>query len=330
MSIEDEMNYVGNNSFDDSNDYVPSCCLAETKNEPYNIPLEYIYDIINSTTNTSNVDEHKLKQAVEKNFSQNTMSNNFEIKENDDLNQNEENIQLTKNHGGDSDENILNKKTSRKNSKDKKIKKIFSIQKNKNRGRKSHESERKTHNKYYDDNLITKIQVHFLTFLIYFTNDVLKTGQIKDDNGNYISFLQINYDDKKNISLDYFEKLKSYSIKDILQKEISPKYEKNRKDYNKNIYNYISNKISKDKSLSWIKKYFDMNYLKAYENFYLKTKNVIFQGKEINCSEKTKSFDDLLKKNGERMEECLKRISTIYSSREKIPSKKIFFVTKEK
>ena len=343
MSFEEQMNYSDNNSNDDSYDLNLSYFQDEKKFLHYVIQ-DYFQDNIGSTSINSNIDI--LPQDIEKHFPPNTISNNIELKGNDHLNQNEENNQLINIVNNSHEINLLNKKTSRKNVEDKKmnnqnycgieIKKNFLlnnkfiIQKYENRGRKSHESKRKTHKKYCDDNVRTKIQVHFMKFLINFTNDILKAGKIKDDDGNDISFLPINYKDKKNISLKYFEELKSCSIKDILQKETSPKYVKYEKYYNKNVYNYISNKISKHESISWIKKYFDIKYLDAYDTFYFEIERVIFQGKEINFSENTKSFNDLLENNQGKMKQNLKTISVRYSIREKIPFKKKFFVTKEK
>lgn len=345
MSLKEQLNYIDDNSFDGSNDYILSSLQVQTKSlfSKYDIiPLYYINDIMDSTSNNSNINEIKISQAVEKSFSQNNTSNYIDLNEKEELNQNGLNIKLIKN-----DENniqkidLLNKKTLRENNEEIKIttknydsinisaNHFFITKKYKNRGRKKdNKSKRPTHDCTADDNVKTKIQVHFLKFLINLTNDILQTGQIKDEDGNDIFFQQINYKDKANITLEYMKQLKLGSIKDILQKDTSSKFPKYGKDYNKDKYEYISKIICKDKSLYWIQNYFNTNYLYAFRNFY-KTKSIIFNEKTINFSEGTEFFNDLLEKNDESMKECLIRISDEYSEEEKLSSKKNIFVSKK-
>ena len=91
----------------------------------------------------------------------------------------------------------------------------------KRRGRKRKRENRKIHNKYDFDNLLTKIQVHFLKFAINLSNDALKTEFNK---GTSHYFKQISYKEKRNVNYDYFMLLKKSKIKDILQINISEKY----------------------------------------------------------------------------------------------------------
>ena len=168
-----------------------------------------------------------------------------------------------------------------------------------------------------DDNVLTKIQVHFFTYLINITNDIIKSGFGKNDD-----FQQIKYDDKKNIKLDNIKKLKNSKIKDILQMKISSKCRKYDENYNKNNYIKILETISNDTSLNWITDFFHMNYLDLFEKYYNNDNS--FFGKEINISKETKSFNDLLKKNDDKMKECLDIISKRYLQDIKPPSPHIF------
>ena len=216
----------------------------------------------------------------------------------------------------------------------------FKIKKHEKRGRKkygidtnTYKPQRKIHDKTDDDNVLTKIQVHFLKFIINFTNDILKTGfQMKDNDHNNNYFKQINYNDKKTVTISHIKKLKSSSIKDILQMKASSKFQKYGEDYNADNYKNILNKIKNDDSLKWIKDFFDLNYLDVFEKFYYsfnEVKSIMFKGKKIIFSKKTKSFYDLLEKNEPEMKECLITISARYSLRLAQPSQKIFLISKK-
>ena len=212
---------------------------------------------------------------------------------------------------------------------------LFKTKKLQKRGRKqqiqtsfnSYKPKRKIHSKTDDDNVLIKIQVHFLTFLINITNDLIEPYfQAKKKN---IFFRQINYDDKKTITLEHISQLKRSSIKDILQMKISPKCRNYGEDYNKKNYNYILEKINNDKDLEWINNFFNLNYLELFEKYYYKN-NFYFQGQKINFSKKTKTFYNLLEKNknDQEIQECFKKISERYLNREKQHSQKIFSISK--
>ena len=216
---------------------------------------------------------------------------------------------------------------------------LFKTKKHKKRGRKkslnnfynSNKPKRKTHCKTDDDNVLIKIQVHYLSFVINMTNDLIDFIFKGKNDGIY--FRQINYEDKKNITISHISRLKEFSIKDILQMKITPKCRKDGDYYNKNNYNFILEQIDKDKSLNWINNFFNMNYMELFERYYLtkdKTTYFIIEGKKINFSRKTKTFYDLLEKNGddEEYQECLIKISERYLNREKQQSQTIFMICK--
>ena len=90
------------------------------------------------------------------------------------------------------------------------------------RGRKRLKMENKKaiHGSKNFDNIQRKIQVHFLSFLINFCNDALKTEYTQFRH----SFKQINYKSKTTVNFNHTSFLKKSSIKDLLNLEISEKY----------------------------------------------------------------------------------------------------------
>jgi hypothetical protein len=143
----------------------------------------------------------------------------------------------------------------------------------------------KTHRKSDFDNILAKIQVHFINFIINLSNDALKI--IKGNNFRK-TFKNINYDFKKKINIDYIKKLQSYSIKDILIIDISSKYTTLPKNFNEKLINEVCN------SSNWLEEFFNMKYISLFKYYYNNEKTI--NGKEIIFSSKTKSFKDLLEK----------------------------------
>ena len=166
---------------------------------------------------------------------------------------------------------------------------LFKIEKNKKRGRKSRKK-KKFHLKSDFDNVLTKIQIHFLNFLINISNDVLKATLTK----NNLHFKHINYNFKKKITYEHIKYLKTVPIKVLLEKDISSKYRKYSKDFNSKILQQVI------PSSKWLEEFFNMKYLSLFRIYYNNCKplkQINFNGKNINLSLNTKSFFNLLKKN---------------------------------
>jgi hypothetical protein len=177
------------------------------------------------------------------------------------------------------EENILNnrkcdefKSTQKKN-----------IEKQSKIGRK-----RMHHNSSFD-NIQTKIQVHFFSFIVNVTNDALYTQLGTND----FNFKDISYEIKRNIRHDNVEKLKNSQIGDILKLKISKKYKKFNESMNYETFNKVCEKSE------WLKDFFKINYLilfKYYYNNCKKLEKITFKEKDIFLSKKTESFYDLLEK----------------------------------
>ena len=198
--------------------------------------------------------------------------------------------------GGIESEDMMEDRADNGNEENKKValfttrkNRLFKIEKNKKRGRKSMKK-KKFHLKSDFDNVLTKIQIHFLNFLINISNDVLKATLTK----NNLHFKHINYKFKKQITYEHIKYLKTVPIKVLLEKDISSKYRKYSKDFNSKILQQVI------PSSKWLEEFFNMKYLSLFRIYYNNCKplkQINFNGKNINLSLNTKSFFNLLKKN---------------------------------
>ena len=197
---------------------------------------------------------------------------------------------------------------------------IFTIEKDNKynkgkRGRKVEERKnttkkpREVHGNKGFDNILRKIQVHFLTFMIYFCNDSLK---LELPLFPYF-FKQINTDIKECVRHDYVEKLKKKSIEYFLKIDIAQKYKRYRINDNEIILN-------KTKGLSkWLDNVYKMNYLELFKLYYNQGNHldrIIYDTKEIILSPKTKPFYFLLEKDENKNLETkiIKCVKDVYFS----------------
>ena len=118
--------------------------------------------------------------------------------------------------------------------------------------------------KFERDDILTKNQVHYFTYIVYFANELLKKFGIKDE------FKQIDYCLKKKVNFDYFLGLRETKLGDIISMEISSKIKKQSKDYNKNLCEKI-----KQLNIPEINNFLDLNYLFFFRNFYYKSEQKI-------------------------------------------------------
>ena len=174
---------------------------------------------------------------------------------------------------------------------------MFKLQKEhlkKKRGRASIEKikkdkQKRQHTSLDFDNILRKLQVHYLTYIIQFVNIILDHFYPSDKN---FRFLNISYNEKKNVKHSYVESLKIKKIKDILILPPSSKYKINsNENINLEIYERISN------SNSFLKDFFEMKYLELFNKFYMKNEKIFtFNGITINF-EKVSFFSDLINAN---------------------------------
>ena len=162
------------------------------------------------------------------------------------------------------------------------------------RGKAKTKNDNRKHNFDSNDNLQRKIQVHYLTFIVSFVNDLLKNLNYKQ------RFKNLEYDFKIKIDKISTKSLKNNCIgKIISNNSISEKYKtikcNEREKYNLKIYNQIiRNKI--------LKKILSEKYLDIFRKIYFKSERAVDLeeyglSQIINLSDNVKMFKDLLLKD---------------------------------
>jgi hypothetical protein len=155
------------------------------------------------------------------------------------------------------------------------------------------------------DNLERKIQVHYIRFIINFSNDALKAENIS----KCYKFKQIDTSIKETINYIHVKKLRQSSIGDIIQKDISNKYKRYDKSENRKIFKKVV------ASSEWLRELFMMNYLELFNYYYNQEKplkKLVFKNKEISLSTETESFFDLLEKYDDIRNELINTVDRIY------------------
>ena len=211
-------------------------------------------------------------------------------------------------------DSLLEKKT-------KYIRKIFNLKlydKNKNlinkkRGRKSLKKKiLHVHTALDDDNILRKIQVHFLTFLISFTNDYLNSifPNMDKKTKSFLNFRHIDYKVKKTINHGSIEKLKKKTIGEILQMEASPKNKTCKRNINQIIYYKLCNQFPELQQI-----YFNKPFPEFFiEYYYNKNERfILLNGVKVNLSIKTQAFNALIQKNIEFSKKFRIMASCFYS-----------------
>ena len=192
---------------------------------------------------------------------------------------------------------------------------LFELLINKKRGRKKKKKNNsKLHNSNTSDNVLRKIQVHYLTFIIKFLNNILTIFNIKQ------KFCQLEQNFKRNVNKKHIEELKEKTLGELVCNNISKKYKKYTKNgenknskekqknpnellYEKVIENPILNNILSEKNIDFFQKiyYKSKNPINLKEYGYnknIKLSNVKMYRDLLKKNEKlTKNFDDCLLRN---------------------------------
>jgi len=170
---------------------------------------------------------------------------------------------------------------------------MFSIEKfgNKKRGRTAtNKKKRRKHGIYSEDNILTKIQVHYMTFIINFIN---MCNPLK---GKRNEFKKFNHKDKRNINSAHIKELENSSLYDLLiNTPISYKYTK----VNEYCNIKLADKISKYKD-DFFNQILKMNYIDFFDYYYndnKPSKEIIINGRIIKLSAGagTETFYELIK-----------------------------------
>jgi hypothetical protein len=149
--------------------------------------------------------------------------------------------------------------------------------------------DKRIHSASDDDNVLRKIQVHFLTFVVCFVNDVIRTF-IEDK--NVPQFKNLDYKIKKIVKHKVVEDFKLKTIGEILKSRISPKMKTHDSFANNNIYDDICNRSP------LMKDFLQTQYITLFKQYYNnKDRKFEVNGKIVQLSSKTKTYNDLILKN---------------------------------
>ena len=159
-------------------------------------------------------------------------------------------------------------------------------------------SKKERHSSKSEDNILTKIQTHFLNFVIFFLNDCIYNYY----KNRKIKFIKFGHYIKTKVTSKNLNKMKNATIYDLLKEiEISSKF----KRYNKNNNEKNAKILNK---IPWFKKIFELKFLDLFKYYYNETKqlNKIFLfEREIILTKDTKSYYFLLEKNIEIKKEII-------------------------
>ena len=175
------------------------------------------------------------------------------------------------------------------------------------RGRKSKKTQEKKriHNKSQSDNILSKMQIKYINYIIYVANRVL------EEIGSKEKFYDILHSFKKDVNSKNFLEFKKYNLGDIVSKQISSKFKKKGKEANLESYNKV-------KDLPVICDLLEENYFTFFNEAFCSDKRELSLKKyglniEIRIPGKVKMYIDLQKENKydkeftKNLEECLKK-----------------------
>ena len=231
--------------------------------------------------------------------------NVFSIKKTKDENEIDEKLLYftTENSNSTSNESTKSKNSQVKNN--------FFISKKTKRGRhklneqNSEKAGNIMHGKDAQDNILRKIQIRSLNYMISFSNVILKEFNYKEQ------FLNIDYNFKNNVNKERLDSLKTQTLSDIVCNNISSKYTTKDIDTNRKIYEKI-------KENEVLKKIFDEKYLVLFKFYFENKKRISLKvydsDKEIFLGEKTKTFKDLISKNSNDEEYIKNIIRCVYQN----------------
>lgn len=160
----------------------------------------------------------------------------------------------------------------------------------------------KCHDKNSSDNILRKIQVNFISFIIEYANAILQT--FCDS-----KFYKIDYKYKKTVNKSSFQNIKNQKISEILCQKISEKYKRIDKETNRFIVELYINTNPE------LKQIFSETYADLFKNIYYSGKREITL--KINGENKVISlcgiemFKDFLNKISKENKENIEYINRI-------------------
>ena len=280
--------------------------------------------ISKDNVNINNYKETDINQNIDDNNiidSENNQTNKYDTKS-----ENDKQLDIFINI---SDLKKLKNDKKPKNYSNKYLKRIFNLKlydNNKNlicrkRGRKAliQKDILHTHSALDNDNILRKIQVHFLTFLVSFTNDYIDSLYPNIGKKALLHFRHIDYKVKRIINFESIEKMKSQTIGEILQKQASPKNKTCVDNINQLVYDRLCEQYPNLK-INYFNKLFKEFFIEYYYN--KNDKNIILNGIKVHLSNKTRTFNSLIQKNIKYIEKFRNIASYFYIKNNEINDEK--------
>ena len=153
---------------------------------------------------------------------------------------------------------------------------------------------KKEHSKFEKDNIMRKLNSHYISFIVKYVNFNIKTLISK----KHPLFANLSYNFKKNINNTCFNELKNMTLGEVLKNEASSKNKRNMpfsKDNNKKIFDSVYESL---------KDLLDINYIDFFRNVYNKPLGNSDEMNKINKMYKAPKnilyFDDFVKKEMEK------------------------------
>ena len=218
------------------------------------------------------------------------------------------------------DNSFLNENNDNINNNNLYPQKIFGLRKREKPGKKrnlnidNNDTSKKPyiHTKIKFDNILTKVNVSYVNFLVDLVNIILDNYGRKN-----LKFKYLDSKIKKNNKISFRKQIKKGTIGDILKNKISPKYTTLDENNNFKVYE----KLEKD-GLFDILNILENNFLFFFENVYYKNirkfnlKDFGLMDLEVELPKKVKLYENLLKKSKndlkfikykEKMSQCIKK-----------------------
>jgi len=183
------------------------------------------------------------------------------------------------------------------------------------RGRKANsknKKKKKQHTKEEKGNINSKIKNNFHNFIICFLNKEIRD---KNDNKQIAKFRKIAYEFTNIRKKSENKKLLYNKIKDLCDYNISPKYKNKSED---------QNKITSDKTQSFIKQYLEMTYKDFYNDVFLNSNNKDIKYSFYNFIEKWKKIT----KDNNYIEQLIKSTQNYIDYNDKVKKEKSFLKKK--
>lgn len=159
---------------------------------------------------------------------------------------------------------------------------------------------KKERRKFQEDNIIRKIKISYIDFIIGIINIIINAMVKKNNIKNNYKFYKLSHEYKNKTAKDFFNSFKTKTIEDVIKNQISSQYSTKKENSNEK----TCEKIKKDEKFKDICKILNKNILFFFDKIYNKERKQKYNLKEFGLFDleiilpyKVKLYEDLLSKN---------------------------------